>query len=312
MRLLIALAMLATAVPVAAQTAPPANPAPSQAAPPADRNIDARVRDQLRQPSERERVDALMTGDTDIILLRPSQLFTLTANVDITGTSNAALSPVNVRSDSFVQAQVAIAAGTRIGGKVDVFANAAVLGVRYFNERQLDYSAFSGVIGARTMVGPVAVTATYQPSIVFTRDFGARQLTSHRLRLGASLGVRFRGISIEPELHGERVLTDPGDFTAWSGGGSLTLSAPLSKKLPVFAYAQVGYDRRSFDNYFEAFVGTKRLDDNLSAGVGVVWRPRRWGEVRATYGFGRNWSTSDVNGFTAHSGTLGLSATLRF
>jgi hypothetical protein len=126
------------------------------------------------------------------------------------------------------------------------------------------------------------------------------------------MGLRVRGINIEPEVHGERSITRPTDFSAWSGGGSMTLSAPLSKTVPIFAYAQAGYDRRSFDDYFTAFVGTKRLDDNLSASVGVVWRPRSWGEVRASYSYGRNWSTSDVNRYSAHSGTLGINATARF
>jgi hypothetical protein len=299
-RLALALAVLLAPVPALAQVAPPPG------------NIDERIRQQLPPPTERERTDALMTGDTDILLLRKTQLFTLSGGFEISQTSNAYLSPIDARADTFAQGQIGIGIGTRIGGKVDVFASAALVGVRYFEEKALGYNALSGAIGARAAFGPVDVTATYQPSLVFTRDFGSRQLTSHRLRLGASLPFRLRGVTVEPEIHGERAITHPGDYSAWSGGGSLTLSRPLSKTRPILAYAQIGYDRRSFDNYFEAFVGTKRLDDNLSAGAGVVWRPKRWAEVRASYNFGRNWSTSDVNGYTAHSGTIGLSAALRF
>lgn len=300
MRIHYALLLIAVATPVLAQPAPPPG------------NIDERVRQQVRPASERERQDALMTGDTDIILLQRTKLFTLTGSLDVTGTSNAALAPTGELSDTFGQGQIALGVGTRIGGRVDVFANVAIVGVRYAKQATLDYNALSAVVGARASFGRLAVTATYQPSMVFTRDFSTRQLTSHRFRLGASMGFRLRGVSIEPEIHGERAITHPGDYSAWSGGGSLTLSAPLSKTQPVLAYAQIGYDRRSFDDYFTAFVGTKRLDDNLSAGVGIVWRPRSWGEVRASYSFGRNWSTSDVNGYTAHSGTLGVNATLRF
>jgi hypothetical protein len=292
--------LIATATPALAQPAPPPG------------NIDERVRQQVRTPTEREQQDALMTGDTDILLLRRTKMFTLSGGLDVTGTSNAYLSPVDLRADSFAQGQVSLGIGTRIGGKVDVFASASIVGVRYFRETSLDYNAISGVVGARANLGRLAVTATYQPSMVYTRDFGRRQLTSHRFRLGASLPFQIRGLTVDPEIHGERAITHPGDYSAWSGGGSLTLSAPLSKVQPILAYALVGYDRRSFDDYFEAFVGTKRLDDNLSAGIGVVWRPRAWGEVRASYSFGRNWSTSDVNGYTAHSGTFGLTATLRF
>jgi hypothetical protein len=67
-----------------------------------------------------------------------------------------------------------------------------------------------------------------------------------------------------------------------------------------------------FDDYFEAFVGVKRKDDGFGAGTGVIWRPAPWGEVRLSYSFGRNASTSDVNRYTSHTGTLGLSGALRF
>jgi hypothetical protein len=295
------LVALAATTPVFAQTAAP---------PPG--NIDDRVRQQVRTTTEAERQEALLTGDSDILLLRRTQLFSLTGALDITATSNAALAPLDERRDSFAQGQAGIAIATRIGDKVDVFASTALVGVRYFKEKALDYTAISGVVGARVGLGRLAVTATYQPSLVFNRDFSRRQLTAHRFRLGASLGLRFRGISIEPEIHGERAITHPADYSAWSGGGSLTLSAPLSASRPIFAYVQAGYDRRSFDDYFSAFVGTRRLDDNLSAGVGLVWRPRRWGELHVNYSFGRNWSTSDVNAYKVHSGTLGITATLRF
>ena len=89
-------------------------------------------------------------------------------------------------------------------------------------------------------------------------------------------------------------------------------STSLSKKVPLLAYVSAQYERRSFDGYFPDLVGVRRLDDGWSVGAGVVWRPRNWGEVRLSYSFQRNYSTSDVNAYLAHSGTLGLSASLRF
>lgn len=288
-----------------------ASPAFAQPAPPQG-NIEERVRQQVRLPTENERKEALITGDTDVLLLRRTQLFNLTGSLDITGTSNAALSADNVRPDSFIQGQIGLGIGTRIGNKVDVFANTSIVGVRYFNEKALDYNAISAVVGARAGFGRFGVTATYQPSLVYNRDFSTRQLKTHRLRLGVSMGWDIRGVGIEPEIHGERAITHPGDYSAWNGGGSLTVSSPLSKTHPILAYARIGYDRRNFDNYFEDFVGTKRVDDNLSAGAGILWRPRNWGEVRASYNFDRNWSTSDVNRYEAHASTLGIAATVRF
>jgi hypothetical protein len=283
-----------------------------QAATPPAGNIEERSRQQIRPQTDRDREDALMTGDSDIVLLRRTQLFNLHASVDMSVTDNAYLSPFHRKSDGFVQAQVGIGFATKIADRVNVFADASVVTVRYFDERQLDYSAFAGLLGVSTNVGRINIAASWQPSVVFNRDFGHRQLTSHRFRLTASTAFKLRGLNLEPELHAERAITNPSAYRAWSGGGSFTLSRLVSSKAHILAYAQLGYDRRSFDNYFEAFVGTKRKDDNLNAAVGLLWRPNGWGEVRASYSFGRNWSTSDVNRYRAHSGAVGIAGTLRF
>lgn len=67
-------------------------PAFAQGAPPPG-NIDERVRQQFQQLSDRDRADALMTGDTDILLLQRTRLFSLTASSELSYTSNAALAP---------------------------------------------------------------------------------------------------------------------------------------------------------------------------------------------------------------------------
>jgi hypothetical protein len=294
--------LLGTATPAFGQT-PPTAPA---------NNIDDRVRQQVRTPTEAEREEAMLTGDTDIVLTRRTRLFSINGSVDLSTTSNAFLAPTDRKPDSFAQAQLGIGFGTRIGGTVDVFASAGLIGVRYFEYKALDYSAFTGIVGARAALGRLSLTASYQPSVVFTRDFGRRQLTSHRLKLSASLPFRVRNLTIEPSVAAERTLSTPSDYRAWTGSAGVTFSAPLSKTAPLLAYATGQYERRSFDAYFPDLVGVRRLDDAWSAGAGIVWRPRRWGEVRVSYSFQRVYSTSDVNGFFAHSGTLGISASLRF
>ncbi|MFT4027298.1 MAG: hypothetical protein QM676_10920 [Novosphingobium sp.] len=285
---------------------------PALAQTPPTGNIDERVRQQVSPPGEREQEDALMTGDSDLILLRRTKLFNLHGSLDVNGTSNAYLAPTNAVADGFAQLQAGIGMGTRVGGKVDLFADLSLSGVRYFEQGGLDYNALTGAIGAGVHLGKLRLSATYQPQLVFSRDFGTRQLTSHRFRLSASAPFTLKGVTIQPEAHGERVITRPRDYSAWSVGASLTASVPLSKKAPLFAYVSAGYDRREFDDYFTAFVGLDRKDSVLSASAGIVWRPRTWGEVRVNYSFGRDWSTSDVNGYTAHTGTLGVAAVLRF
>lgn len=294
--------LLAFAAPAFAQV-PPAAPA---------NNIDDRVRQQARILTDREREEAMLTGDTDIVLTRRTRLFSVTGSVDVSGTSNAFLSPTARVSDAFGQAQFGLGFATRIGGKVDLFASMGVLGVRYFQFKALDYNALTGVVGARTALGRLSLTATYQPSIVLTRDFGRRQLTSHRFKLSASLPFRIRNLTVEPMIAAERTLSSPSDYRAWSGSAGVTFSAPLSRTAPLLAYVSAQYERRSFDGYFPDLVGVRRIDDGWSAGAGVVWRPRQWGEVRASYSLQRSYSTSDVNGYFAHSGTLGISAALRF
>jgi hypothetical protein len=275
-------------------------------------NIDERVRQQLRLPGESGRPETPMTGDADLLLLRPTQLFNAHGSLDVNTTSNSYLAPSQGVADQFLQAQAGVGGATRVAGKIDVFMDLSAIAVRYFNEGSLDYNAVSAILGASMAVEQVKVSATYQPSMVFNRVFGDRQLTSHRLRLAVARPFALGTVTVEPEVHLERAITNPSDYKAWTGGVSLTASEPLSQRIPLLAYINAGYDRRVFDDYFEAFVGVKRKDDNLSAGAGVIWRPLAWGEVKASYSYGHNGSTSDVNRYTAHSGSMGVSATLRF
>jgi hypothetical protein len=275
-------------------------------------NIDDRVRQQLRVPTPDEREEATLTGDSDIVLTRRTQLFSISGALDVTQTSNAFLAPTDRVADTFSQAQIKMAAGTRIGGRVDAFANLSLVGVRYFDNSALNYTAVAAAIGARTSVGRIAVTASYQPTIVMSANFSSRQLTSHRMQLVAAMPFRWRNVTIEPSIGAERVQANPSDYDAWSGYAGLTASAPLPLRVPLLAYLTAQYQRRSFDSYFSGLVGTARRDNNLAGDVGVVWRTKQWGELRASYGFQQNTSTSDVNAYVAHSGGLGLVATLRF
>ena len=288
-----------------------AHPATAQVSTP-DNAIEDRARQQVRLPSQEEREEALLTGDTDIVLTRPTRLFTLHAAVETVLTDNAFLSEASPVTDGYVQAQAGLGMGTRIGGKVDVFADAGLVSVRYFDQQALDYSALTGLVGVAVPVGPVRLSATYQPVMVFERDFTSKQLTTHRLQVAASLPFVLGPAVAEPRVSLERTLASPSDYEAWSGGAGLTVSMPLSRSVPVLVFASAEYQRREFDAYFPGLLGVDRKDDVLAAGAGVVWRPNGWGEVRAGWNFQRNWSTSDVNRYQAHSGNLGVSARLRF
>lgn len=288
-----------------------AQPAIAQVSAPANA-IEDRTRQQVRLPSQEEREEALLTGDTDIVLTRPTRLFTLHGTVQMVLTDNAFLTEASPVTDGYVQAQVGLGVGTRIAGKVDVFADAGLVSVRYFDEESLDYAALTALVGVAVPVGPLRLSATYQPVMVFERDLTARQLTTHRLQLAASLQLVVGPAVAEPRAMVERTLASPSDYSAWSRGAGLTVSLPVSRTLPVLVYASADYQRREFDAYFPGLLGVDRKDDLLSAGAGVVWRPSGWGEVRAGWNFQRNWSTSDVNRYQTHGGNLGVSARLRF
>lgn len=42
---------------------------------------------------------------------------------------------------------------------------------------------------------------------------------------------------------------------------------------------QTGYDGRSFDAYYSAFVGVQRRDDDLSTAVGVLYARAIWASL---------------------------------
>lgn len=283
----------------------------AQAAPPAG-NLDDRVREQIRPPSEADREDAMLTGDTDLVLLRRTRLFSVTGGLSATGTDNAFLAPTGRKWDALFQANAGIRVGTRIAGKFDLFAAAGVSGVRYAENPSLDYSALTGAVGVAVSLKPIDIALTYQPSLVYSRDFGDRKITQHRLRADVSAPFAWKGFQIAPSVAVERALSKPKDYESWAYSAELGVSRPLSRKLPLLAYASLGYERRDYDNYFFDFLGVARKDDQFRASAGIVWRPNRWADIRASYSFSKNWSTSDVNRYRAHSGTIGISAAFRF
>lgn len=289
-----------------------ASAASAQVAPPPGGNLDDRVRQQVRPTTEVERTESMLTGDTDIVLLRKTPLFTLHGGLTALPTSNAYLSVSAPKSDVFFQADVGLRVGTRIADKVDVFADVGAISLRYAENRALDYSALTGAVGVSARFKPFTVSLTYQPSIVYNRDFSVRQLTQHRFRAEVALPFEVRGFQITPAVSVERALSSPADYRNWAYAGEVSVAHGLSRKVPLFAYASAGYERRDYDNYFFDFLGVERKDRLIRASVGLVWRPRAWADIRVTYSFAHNRSTSDVNGYTAHSGSLGISAQWRF
>ena len=280
---------------------------------PADLSIDQRVRTQLPGLSPDEELkEAIMTGEDDIILLRKSKLFTLTGGINWTNSSNAFLSPGTSRDDNYFVADAGLRVATRIADKVNLFAGVGVATVRYLRFTELDYSALNGIVGASLNVGRVDTSLTYQPSMIFNRDFGSRQLTQHRFGLSAGIPFRIKRAVVNLSARGERTLTDPDDYRSWAVGGDVALQIPLTPNGKILAFANAGAERRWYDSYFPGLVGVDRRDTKIDGTAGLRWRIKPWLDASAQVSYQRNKSTSDVNGYRAWQGMVGVSLNSRF
>jgi len=276
-------------------------------------NIDDRFRSQQVPQTEDERTEAILTGDTDLLLLRPTPLFTVSGSLALNPTSNAFLSGTDTRSDLVFQTQAGLRLGTRIGGRVDVFAEGGVVAVRYDRFAELSYGAFTGAVGIGTSVAGFDATLTYQPSIITSRDFGTRQLTQHQFAGSLSRTFAFKRLRITPSISGSRVEASPGDYRNWSYGGELGITHPLRiGTMRGFAYASAGHEWRSYDAYFPDLLGGDRNDRLIRASAGIALPVTALAGIRAGYSFQRNRSSSDVNGYRAHSGAFSLALATRF
>ena len=283
------------------------------AAAPAGGNIDDRYRATSGPVSTgAEAEEALLTGHDDLILLRPTKLFTVHGAITGLSTTNAFLSPDATRRDALGVAQLGLQIGTRIASKVEVYADLSLVAARYRRYGELDYSAVTAALGARTTWHGVVLSATYQPSVIFNRDFSVRQLTQHRVVISAAAAVRTRGFTIEPSVSIERVWADPSDFTNWAAGAQIAISHEVPGLPRVSVFAAGAYERRAYDAYFPGLLGVARQDKRLQGALGVQWQATPRIAVVAQYSRQQNWSTSDVNGYRASSGSIGLSARARF
>jgi hypothetical protein len=287
--------------------------APLQAQTAPRNNVADRYRQQTAPATEREHTEALLTGDTDLVLLRRTSLFTLSGTLGASPTSNAFLSTALERSDIILQAQAGLRVGTRLGGRVDVFAEAGLLGVRYARFDTLGYNAVTGAIGAATQVDGFDLALLYQPSIIYSRDFRARQLTQHQFTFSISRSFDVGSFLLTPSVLGQRVESSPSDYRNWAASADLSLSRAFRiGRLPAALFATGGFEYRAYDSYFRDLLGGDRSDKLLRASAGLVVQIAPAASLRAAYTFQHNRSTSDVNGYTAHSGGLSLSAGIRF
>ena len=284
-------------------------PALAQSAP---SNVDDRLRRQVETQNQDDAVNAIMSGDTDLILLAPVQHFTLHGSLSGTETSNAALAPTGGVADTIGQLQLGLRAATRIGEQVDLWADAGLIAARYARNSELGYDALSGEVGVATELAGFAVSATYQPTVIYERDFGPRQLTQHTLGLAVSRRFRLGRLLLEPVVSAQRVEAHPAEYENWAGGANITMMLPFGREARFLVYATGGYQRRIYDDYFSGLVGADRKDNQWNAGLGLNYRASNRVSASLSYTFRQNHSTSDISAYRVHGGHLGLSGTVRF
>lgn len=293
-------ALLGAVAPLHAQTGPGSN-------------VADRFRQQAAPTTERERTESILTGDTDLVLLRRTPLFTLSGTLAAAPTSNAFLSPIDAHSDVILQGQAGLRIGTRIGGQVDLFAEAGILGVRYARFEELGYNALTGSVGMSTRQAGFDLALLYQPSLIYSRDFKTRQLTQHQFSASVSRAFAVGSVIVMPSVTGQRVESSPSDYRNWAASADLSLQRPFRLgRLPAVAFASGGFEYRAFDSYFRDLLGVDRSDKLLRASAGVAVQLAPYASLRAAYSFQRNHSSSDVNGYTSHGGAFALSAAIRF
>lgn len=313
----LALLGLAVAGTAAGQTAPP--PAPERTV---GERFDAAVGGAA---STRDGLSALVTGYEDLILLQKRRFFTAWASVSPQYTSNAALTP-DEESDFFAVASAGLRAETVLADTVNVHAEAGVLSSRYQDLDELDYSALTGSLGAdrdfATPLGRVNVGADWSPAWLFSRGFGDKKQTRHRLsattRLVKGL-AEFKGLAdsefasqalLVPSITVERLLTDPSDYEYT--GASIDISLLWRPSRVVQYGAAVGAYVRDYDDYFEGIVGDSRRDDGLRAVLFLQWTPVEHLAVNVGADYTTNNSSSDVNEYDSWSFSPGATIDWRF
>jgi hypothetical protein len=293
--------------------------APALAADPA---IDARVREaQGRLGAGQTDETAILTGSGDLVLLAPTQLFTVRADAAGEWTSNAQLAPSGGRDDFVMTGVGSITAATRIAGRYGVHASGSILAVRYDRDDSLDYSALTGDIGAdvawRTSAGRLVLAGGYAPALIYDDSFGDRQLTQHRLYAAAQLttplpaGARQRyAAALVTTLAADRTWADPSDYDNWSWSIDESLVLAVSRDIQFSLGA--GYYQRDYDDYFEGFLGVHRRDHGWRASAAASFAINEHLAFNVRYTHVDNRSTSDVNPYRVDNGGVSVSLSQRF
>jgi hypothetical protein len=292
------------------------NGAAAQTAPDAAQNsLDQRLNVALGgSTSTRDGLTALVTGYEDLILLEPRQFFTVSFDISPQHSSNLALSP-EAESGTYWVGNFGVRAATRLADRVNVHASVGALQARYRSHEELDYSAFTGSLGAdmdvATRLGKLKFGLDYAPASIYQGSFSDHQQTRQRIVASAQLiNPLPHHAALVSNLQVERVLADPADFKSY--GESLDVALVMMPHPAWQVAASIGYNRRQYDSYFVDLVGVDRKDHGWRGALSAQWSPGEWVTVALSLDYSRNTSTSDVNGYKAFTIAPAVTLSARF
>ncbi len=275
-------------------------------------NIDNRFNAQSLLLNEADTQNALLTGNSDVLLMRRTKLLTFFAQLGSNDTDNAALSPTDPTYDKIGNGLLGVRVSTTIANKFNVFADLSASGVRYSTNADLDYSALSGAIGVSLKHKGLDFTLSHQPSIVFDRGFDKRQLKQYRTSMTIGYPMVIKGFYIYPSAHIVRATANPSDYNHADYGGEIGIMKKISAKLPLYIGVNYALSRKSYDSYFADFLGTDRNDRNKSADISLRYDINERMSINISYEETKNYSTSDVNEFKVANQGFTLSFNTRF
>ena len=289
-----------------------------------DATLDARVREGgLLLGTGVPTPPAILTGSGDLVLLRPTRLWTARLEIAPDYTSNAQLDPGGGSPDRILTGQASLAIATRIAGRYGVHAELGAVSSRYQRDGSLDYDAATADIGVdtgwRTGFGELSAAAGYAPAVIFDSGFGKRRLTQHRVYAGLQLatalhrpppGSRQGAVALISQISADRTWADPSDYDNWSASVTETLVVSPHPRLRLSLGG--GYYVRDYDGYFTGFLGVHRRDHGYRANLSATWAVTPSADLTLRFSHVENRSASDINPYRADTGGLTLRLSARF
>lgn len=227
-----------------------------------------------------------------LLLLREREFFTVAINGGSNYTSNAFLRDRGREGDVTFALDLSLRAETEIAERYQVFAEAAVFGLHYADNDELNLYGLRGRFGAAMPVDQYSLAFTYSPTVAWDDSLDDRLITLHPLALSVSRQfVVGPATVLIPSLSGGYTFTNPGDFSVWNASAAISAIWVASPELAVLLAPGVSY--RHYKDYFEEVTGKARKDWTVDLRLVANYTPTPEWLLQLSLGGGLNNSTVD-------------------